>query len=256
MKKSEVRLSENGRELYGVLIRPEGTGRYPAVIFSHGYNGSGRDFEWLGEYLAGNGVAAFCYDFCGGSVHSRSGMATTDMTIFTEKEDLHSVLRYMKENGAADAENIFLFGCSQGGLISALAAEEAREDVRGLLLLFPAMCIADDWNARFPEEKDIPKVQEFWGMELGRNFFATLRGFDVYQKIGGYGRSVQVMYGENDPIVSLDYMERLKTVYPDIKLDIFRGEGHGFSEEGNRRVAEMTLEFVRQKSLKRAGGNV
>lgn len=254
MKKTEVRLSENRRELYGVLIEPEGKEKYPAVIFSHGYNGSGRDFEWLGEYLAEHGVAAFCYDFCGGSVNSRSSMATTDMTIFTEKEDLHRVLRFMKENGAADAQNIFLFGCSQGGLVSALAAEEAKDDVRGLLLLFPAMCIADDWNKRFPEENDIPEVQGFWGMNLGKNFFATLQGFDVYKEIGGYGRSVQVMYGENDPIVSLDYMERLKTVYKDMKLDVFQGEGHGFSDEGNRRVAEMTLEFVRQKGLQRAQG--
>ncbi|MDE7325067.1 MAG: alpha/beta fold hydrolase [Lachnospiraceae bacterium] len=247
MKKTEVRLRENERELYGVLMEPEGKKKYPAVIFSHGYNGSGKDFERMGEYLAQNGVAAFCYDFCGGSVNSRSSMATTDMTIFTEKEDLHGAIQYMKKSGAVDAENIFLFGGSQGGLVSALVAQEAKEDIRGLILLFPAMCIADNWNERFPKEEDIPQVQELWGMNLGKNFFMTLRGFDVYQHIGGYGRSVQVIYGENDPIVSLDYMEKLKTVYTDMKLDIFKGEGHGFSEEGNQRVVEMTLEFVRQK---------
>ncbi len=247
MKKTEVRLSENGRELYGLLITPEGEGKYPAVIFSHGYNGTGRDFERMGEYLAENGVAAFCLDFCGGSVNSRSSMATTDMTIFTEKEDLHRVVCYMKENHRVDSDKIFLFGGSQGGLVSALVTEEIKEEVRGLILLFPAMCIADNWNERFPNEEDIPEVQELLGMNLGKNFFLTLRGFDVYQHIGGYERSVQVIYGENDPIVSLDYMERLKTVYQDMKLDIFKGEGHGFSEEGNRRVAEMTLEFVRQK---------
>ena len=245
MTKTEVRLSENQRELYGVLIAPEGMEKYPIVIFSHGYNGSGRDFERMGEYLAEHGVAAFCYDFCGGSVNARSSMATTDMTIFTEKEDLHSVIRYMKESHAVDGENIFLFGGSQGGLVSALVAEEAKDDIRGLVLLFPAMCIADNWNERFPEEKDIPQVQELWGMNLGKNFFVTLRGFDVYRHIGGYKRKVQVIYGENDPIVSLDYMEKLKTVYEDMKLDIFKNEGHGFSEEGNQRVAEMTLEFVK-----------
>ncbi|MDE7297509.1 MAG: alpha/beta hydrolase [Lachnospiraceae bacterium] len=246
MKRTEIRLKENQRELYGVLIAPEGEGKHPVVICSHGYNGSGRDFEQMAEYLAENGAAAFCYDFCGGSVNARSSMATVDMTIFTEKEDLHSVIRYIKESGAADAENIFLFGGSQGGLVSALVAEEAKEDIRGLILLFPAMCIADNWNARFPREEDIPEVQELWGMNLGREFFMTLRGFDVYQHIGGYKRSVQVIYGENDPIVSLSYMEKLKTVYPDMRLDIFKNEGHGFSEEGNRRVAEMTLEFVRK----------
>ena len=65
-------------------------------------------------------------------------------------------------------------------------------------------------------------------MNLGKKFFSTLRGFDVYQQIGGYGRSVRVIYGEDDPIVSLDYMERLKTVYKDMELYILRVRGMGF----------------------------
>ncbi len=277
MKKTEVRISENQRELYGVMITPEKEEKYPVVIFSHGYNGSGRDFESMGECLADHGIASFCYDFCGGSANSRSSLSTTDMTIFTEKEDLHSVIKYMKEHGASaalqsdnekvslsencvqhpekdqaekysavDAENIFLFGCSQGGLVSTLVAEEAKDDIRGMLLLFPAMCIADDWNARFPEEKDIPEIQEFWGMNLGKKFFMTLRGFDVYNNIGNYKRSVQVFYGDKDSIASSDYMEKLKMAYSDIKLEVFQNEGHGFSEEGNRRVTEITLDFIKK----------
>lgn len=246
MSRTEIRISENQRELYGVFIAPEHADKYPVVIFSHGYNGSGRDFEQMGAYLAENGVAAFCYDFCGGSVNSRSSMATTDMTISTEKEDLHSVIQCIKNYAAIDSKNIFLFGGSQGGLVSALVTEEAKEDVKGLILLFPAMCIADDWNKRFPKEEDIPEIQDLWGMNLGKKFFMDLRGFDVYKNIGGYKGSVQVIYGENDPIVSLEYMEKLKTVYSDMKLDIFKNEGHGFSEEGNKKVAEITLEFVRR----------
>ena len=45
MKKTEFKLPENGRELYGVMIEPEGEGKFPTIIFSHGYNGSGRDFD-------------------------------------------------------------------------------------------------------------------------------------------------------------------------------------------------------------------
>ena len=63
MKKTEVRISENQRELYGVMITPEKGEKYPVVIFSHGYNGSGRDFESMGECLADHGIASFCYDF-------------------------------------------------------------------------------------------------------------------------------------------------------------------------------------------------
>lgn len=244
MKQKEVRISKNNREIYGTLTEPDNTESCPIVIFSHGYNGSGRDFEKMAEYLAENGVASFCYDFCGGSVNSRSSMATTEMTIFTEKEDLLGVVEYIKSCSDAESNNIFLFGGSQGGLVSSLATEEIKEDIRGLILLFPAMCIADNWNERFTNKEDIPDIQEFWGMNLGRKFFETLRGFDVYKNIGAYKGKVQVICGENDPIVSLDYMDRLKDVYSDMKLDIFKNEGHGFSEQGNKRVAEMILEFV------------
>lgn len=246
MRKKNFVIQENQREIFGTFLLPSEEGTYPAVIFSHGYNGSGKDFEAMGEYLAENGVASFCYDFCGGSVHSRSSMATTDMTIFTEKEDLRSVITYAKQCGEIDSSNLFLFGGSQGGLVSALAANDWKEEIRGLVLLFPAMCIADNWNERFPREEDIPETQELWGMELGKNFFLSLRGFDVFQKIGAYQKPVLVLYGENDPIVPLGYMERLESVYADVRLEIFRNEGHGFSEAGNQRAAEMTLEFVKQ----------
>ena len=41
-------------------------------------------------------------------------------------------------------------------------------------------------------------------------------------------------------------MEKLKMAYSDIKLEVFQNEGHGFSEEGNRRVTEITLDFIKK----------
>lgn len=245
IQKESVKVAHHNRQVYGVLTTPQKEGVYPIVIFSHGYNGSGRDFERMSEFLAVNGVAAYCYDFCGGSVHSRSSMATTDMTIFTEKEDLHSVLHYFMGSKKVDREQMYVFGGSQGGLVSALVTEERKEDIRGLFLLFPALCIADNWNERFQNASDIPDEQELWGMKLGRKFFETLQGFDVFEHIGKYTGDVLVMHGDMDPIVPLGYSERLKSVYKNVDVKVFSGEGHGFSEEGNKRVAEMVLEVVK-----------
>jgi cephalosporin-C deacetylase-like acetyl esterase len=243
-KKSTRTILHHEREIFGVLITPEKEGKYPVVVFSHGYNGSGKDFESMGEYLATKGIASFCYDFCGGSVHSRSGMKTTDMTIFTEKEDLHGVIKYLQTCENIEADNLFVFGASQGGLVSALVTDEICDEVRGLMLLFPALCIADNWNERFINVEDIPDVEEFWGMTLGRKFFEELRDFDVFEHIGQYSGKVIIMHGDKDPIVSLYYSQKLKEVYSDMKLEVFLGEGHGFSEEGNKRVTDMVLDFV------------
>lgn len=233
-----------GREVFGTLYLPEGRGPFPAVIFSHGYNGSGDDFADYAVYLTGRGIGAFCYDFCGGSVRSRSSMKTTEMTIFTEKEDLCAVLDAIRQEPQLNADRVFLFGGSQGGLVSALTADENEKKVRGLILLFPALCIADDWNARFPETSDIPDEEELWGMKLGRVFFESIRGFDTFAHVGHYAGKVLVMHGDCDTVVPVEYSEKISRMYPQARLEIFQGEGHGFSESGNRRAAELTAAFV------------
>lgn len=56
-------------------------------------------------------------------------------------------------------------------MVSAPVTEEIKDVVRGLILLFPAMCIADDWNERFPNKEDIPEIQELWGDEFRKKIF-------------------------------------------------------------------------------------
>lgn len=244
INKTTLTILHHERETVGVLITPEQDDKYPVVVFSHGYNGSGKDFESMGEYLATMGIASFCYDFCGGSVHSRSSMKTIDMTIFTEKEDLHAVIKHLEKYDNIDQDNLFVFGGSQGGLVSALVTDEICEEVRGLILLFPALCIPDNWNERFVKVEDIPDTVEFWGMTLGRKFFEKLRDFNVFEHIGKYSRKVLIMHGDIDPVVPLSYSEKLMNVYSDMRLEVYVNEGHGFSEEGNKRMAEMVLDFI------------
>ncbi|ADL53366.1 alpha/beta hydrolase family protein [Clostridium cellulovorans] len=246
MKTVTVLISHHERELHGNFVMPEQVGKYPVVIYSHGYNGVGEDFKKNAEYLAQNGIGAFYYDFCGGSVRSKSSMKTTEMTIFTEKEDLQAVLSILKKQENVDADNIFVFGASQGGFVTTLVAEECADDIRGMVLLFPALCIADNWNERFPNTEDIPNSEDLWGMTLGKRFFETLRGFDIFTHIGKYQRNILIMHGDQDEIVPLEYSQRLRKVYSNVKIEVFQGEAHGFSEVGNQRVGEMTLGFVLQ----------
>ena len=135
----EVLICCENRKIYGVASILADNKKMPVVIFSHGYNGSADSFEKYAGYFLEKGIASFRYDFCGGSVHSRSSMATTDMTIFTEKEDLMAVIRTVRNWEWADPKNIFLFGESQGGLVSALTAAEPEVILRGLILLYPAL---------------------------------------------------------------------------------------------------------------------
>lgn len=244
MKEQDITIRHHDRNLSGRVYWPERE-KASLVIFSHGFNGSGEAFRAQAEVLAQNGIAAVTYDFCGGASGSKSDLSTCDMTIFTEKEDLFSVIDTVKTWEKADSDSVFLFGDSMGGLVSALAAEERAKEIRGMVLRYPALCVADNWNERFPRAEDIPETYELWGVTLGKHFFETLRGFAVFQEIGGYSGRVLILHGDQDAIVPLEYSERAKEIYRNARLEVFRGEGHGFSPAGNERVTEMLLEFVR-----------
>ena len=244
---SEYSVPHRGRIVTGRLYLPGSQNRRPLVIFSHGYNGSQADFANAANLLAEHEIAAFCLDFCGGSVRAQCSLKTTDMTLFTEAEDLEAALDAFHAHKAIDADRIFLFGGSQGGMVTAIVAARRVRDVKGVVLLYPALCIADNWREKFPKEEDIPDEAELWGMKLGRAFFESIRTLDPFSLIGDYSRDVLILHGKDDDVVPLSYSERAQKIYPHAELIVFPQEGHGFSPEGDRIVARLLLGFVQAR---------
>ena len=102
-----------------------------------------------------------------------------------------------------------------------------------------------NWTERFGNKAEIPSELEFWGMKLGHNFFESIHGYDVFSKVGKFKNNVLVMRGDQDPIVAMGYSEKIVETYAHVRLEVFRGEGHGFSPEGNRVMTGMVYEFVK-----------
>lgn len=241
---TEIHIPHHNREIYGIFFTPNECKAFPVVIFSHGFNGTTDSYLERCRHLASHGIGALTFDFCGGSVHSKSSLATSEMTLFTEEEDLYAVIDFIQSQKNVNQNNIFLFGESQGGLITALAADTRKDEIQGVLLLYPAFCIPDNWNAKFPKEEDIPEKEDLWGVTLGKAFFTTLRGYDVFKHIGKFEKNVIIFHGDKDDIVPLQYGEKAHSLYPHAEIKVFHGEGHGFSEPANKQVMQMTLDFV------------
>lgn len=239
-------IKQNHREIYGKLYYLKKEGKHPIVIMSHGFNGCHGNFPYECGALAENGYMVFVYDFCGGSVHAKSSGKTTDMTIFTEKEDLRAVIDYVCSLERVDTDRIYLMGASQGGLVTALVAEEVEDLIRGMILYFPALNIPDDWRRRFKSEDEIPESVDLWGMKLGRNFFLKIREFDTFEHIGGFKKSVLIIHGDRDEIVIVDNSKRAERLYRDLRLEVLQGEGHGFSPKGTEKATELMLEFLQE----------
>ena len=245
MRTEPVAVSHHGRTVHGVFRAPEGDGPFPAVLMSHGYNGCMTDFDATAECLAQAGIASLSCTFCGGSTRDTSGFPTTQMTLFTEREDAIALLDWLKEHPLIDARRLFLFGGSMGGLVSVLAAAERPHDVAGLALMFPALCVADNWRERFPNVADIPESLDFWDLTLGRVFFTAMRELDVFSMLPALAQPTVIFQGDQDPIVPLADSERAEKLFPNARLHVFPGEGHGFSPAVGAQVDALLRDFVK-----------
>ncbi len=241
---SDLTVPKGDQQIYGKLYTPEGSGKFPVILFSHGYNGIHADFDRECKFFASRGYICYAFDFCGGSTRSKSSGKTTDMTIFTEKEDLLAVLDHFRAMEQADADNIFLLGGSQGGLVTALAAADRPAQVKAVVLYFPALNIPDNWRHNYPEESTIPDVTDFWGLKLGRNFFTSMRKLDPYLVIDAYQGNVLILHGDQDTIVPLSSSQFAADTYKNAQLIVLKGEGHGFTPNGLTTVMEHTLNFL------------
>lgn len=228
------------RQIYGELFTPQGESNGVAIV-SHGFNAthhSGRDYFDLMQKL---GYKCYVFDFPCGSVNSRSDNNTLNMSIFDEQSDLRAIVNYFKQQDPS--QEVVLIGESQGGLISALTAAQMKKDIGKLILVFPALCIPDNWRARYPNLSDIPEVTDLWGVKLGKHFFEEIHDMKPLDIIGKYRGPVLIVQGDNDKIVSMPDSEKAQKLYKDARLHVIPGAGHGFNPKEMKELKEQIAVF-------------
>lgn len=218
----EMRVVRDGLSIYGKIYTPAGAdGKLPAVILSHSANVTSDTMKSYCERIAAQGLVAYAFDFCGGSKNSRSDGDEADMTVFTEVEDLKAVLKAVSELDYVDSQNIYLFGTSQGGLVSAITAAEYASEVQGLILFYPGFNIAQmaqKYGSSMPGASDNP-------------FISTLLDYDVYEHIGSYEGDVLILHGTMDFIVPCSFSEQAAQIYEHCELHLIEGASHGFNAD-------------------------
>ena len=108
------------------------------------------------------------------------------MTLFTEIEDLKTVMKTISALDYVDKSRIYLMGSSLGGVVSALVAEEMPASVSGLILFYPAFNISSLVNG----------FSGFPGMETA--FTQSLKDYDIMEHIGNYPGPVLIIQGTKD----------------------------------------------------------
>lgn len=225
----ELWSSRDGMKIYGQIYVPKGIDvPMPALVFSHGFGGSHTTGASYARELASHGYVVYCFDFCGATSSSRSDGKTTDMSIFSEESDLLAVMETIRLLDFVDAEELYLIGTSQGGMVSAMAAADKSEYVKAAILIYPALCIADNAKEWFGTQENIPETYNLWGVTLGRAYFERLFGYDTFGHIKKYDGPVLIIHGDKDSTVPVSYAYRAAETYDNATLKIIEGAGHGF----------------------------
>lgn len=258
----ELSFFRDGRKIYAKEFIPDGNtvtpkAKMPAVILSHGFGGSARDMENYSRAFAQMGYAAYCFDFCGGSIDGtgRSEGTSLDMTIGSECADLSSVIEHMKEFPYVDTDRISLMGCSQGGFISALVAAKLGSAIENLIMFYPALCIPDHARAgrlggasydvcHVPEIIECPNQ-----MKLSRKFHEEVYGMDPYLEISKYKGRVFLIHGMQDDVVNYAYAVKAKECYEkgQCSFMLVRNAGHGFNGQQDESAIIAIEHFLDKK---------
>lgn len=243
-----VPVSRDGLNIHTqVYVPSKGTEPYPLVIIGHGFGSSSAGTSGDALQLAEAGIAACVFDFCGGS---RSGTgnsdgSTTNMSVLTEENDMQAVLDTLRAYSFVDSNNIFLMGHSQGGFVAALLAARIPDEIRGLILFYPALVIPDDARAMFSGKSDLPATYMHMGMELGRIYADDVWDMDAVAAVSSYPGDVLILHGDKDGLVPISYSQQAQKAYAHAQLMTLSGAGHGFFGPDYTYAIDATISFVK-----------
>lgn len=182
----------------------------------------------------------------------------TEMSVLTETEDLLTVIEEIRsqrnhELDCLDTDNIFLMGESQGGYVSALVASKLPDQIRGLILWYPAFVIEEVAKEELKTGHSI--TNDIFGIKVGRIYDEDAASVDIYKEIKKYERNVLIIHGDYDRIVPVSYSERAYHTYKNASLYVVPGAGHGFNGQDSFNMGRMSAEFIR-KNVNYSGKNV
>lgn len=247
-KKKVFRCSHDNSTIKGTQYIPKGE-KLPSVIVSHEFLMGQFSVKRYARRLAKWGYAAFCFDFVGGGAFSKDHES---MTVWTEVEDLKAVISYAKSLPETDESRVYLMGCSQGGLVSALTAAELQDEISGLILYYPALCIPDDaragnmiFNTRF-DTQNIPETIKCGPFKFAGEYPRSIMDLDVFEELPKYKGRVFLAHGTADKIVNLSYAERAQKAYAEGQCDllIIPKAGHIFAPIQDKPAVEGMKKFL------------
>ena len=207
----------DGISLYGKALIPDGDGPFPTVLYAHGAESDYKADMTTLKSLAMSGVACYAFDFYGWTDRSTGPQGvhwfhdvprgvddSYEKKVLQQVEDLNAVIEAAKGWDFVDTSRLYLLGSSMGGATVATAAVTHSDDIRAIVLEYPAINLNPD---------------------------AMVSGAPL--DVNGYTGPVLIFQGTKDVIVPMEMSENLADHYNTLRdghaeLIIYEGQPHVF----------------------------
>lgn len=229
----ELRVQHDGIDLYGVALIPDGEGPFPTVIYAHGAESDYRSDMTTLKSLVKSGIACYTFDFYGWSKRTTGPQVGDwfkgqprgvddryEKQVLEQVKDLNAVIEAVKGFAFADENNLFLLGSSMGGATVAAASVTHADDIRGIILQYPAI-----------------------------NLVPTAMTEDGEYDANRYTRNVLLLQGTKDVIVPCEWIQSLAAYYNTLRPDharlvIYEGQPHVFTGRYKVEAAKEIYAFI------------
>ena len=109
----------------------------------------------------------------------------------TEADDVAAIVEMVRSWDFIDTGRIALLGCSQGGLVAAIASSQMPEAFKAVVLVYPALMIAEHAVNVHPKEAITSETGvEVMGMPLSHIYYDKLVGYKVPDGAHGFPASI------------------------------------------------------------------
>lgn len=190
----------DGRTIKALLVRPEGSGRHPAVLILHGAGGIRESHKVYARRLADAGFVALLPDLASIKLGANEPAGLL-------RNEIAAVLSLLKRRRDVDGSRLGLLGFAQGGERALFAA-----------ISFPAAFRA---------------VVEYYSPIGHPPTNLELAAEQVAAKIRS---PLLILHGEDDQLVPIEHSRRLeealRSAGKPFEIFLFPGAAHGFDQEG------------------------
>ncbi|MCA9369111.1 MAG: alpha/beta fold hydrolase [Pseudomonadales bacterium] len=249
--------NKKGLLLSAVIERPDDTGKYPTVLFLHGFKGYKEEATYtdLAQRFLEHGIASVCFDASG--FGDSEGTLEDDYRFSNYIDDTEAVFTWLLKQDFADTNKLGVVGQSMGGAQTILFASNHPELKIAISISPPDKIGTDDALGAVKDQwKNMGYLQEMssrYGKEIKIPYvyLEDAMQYDFAKLAANVQCPLVVVLGEKDDIVLPTQTERVFNAAKEPKILLrFENMDHFYKRdkkvlnEVGRKITNIIVEYL------------